>query len=142
MTEIAVIRPSLIESVEQWMQNLNRSSTPCFLCIHKAGGEDLFELTCNAFPGTLIPPFIFNATVNHNEIFKGNARKTNVFTNRYAKQKTDKVFEFDDSFRIVNELLKHPYTEFINEADKKAADTFRRDITAAIKRVGPLSEVE
>ncbi len=142
MTESIAIRPSVIESVEQWMQNLNRSSTPCFLCKHKAGGEDLLELTCNAFPGTLIPPFIYNASVNHNEKFKGNARKTNVFTNRYAGQKTEKVFEFDNSFSIINELLAHPYTSFINEADKKGAEAFRRDIKEAIKRVKPSKDVE
>ncbi len=139
---VQVIRPSLIESVDQWMQNLSRSDTPCFLCKHKAGGEQLFELACEAFTGTLIPPFIFNTTMNHDEVFKGNASKTNVFTNRYAGQKTDKVFEFDNSLRIVNELLAHPYTEWINEANLESAENFRKNIKEAIKRVRPLKEVE
>ena len=142
MAELEVLRPSTIESIEQWMNNLNKSETPCFLCVHKAGGEDLFELECTAFPGTMIPPFIFNATMNHDQIFKGNASTTNVFTNRYEEQKTDKVFEFDNSFRIVNELLEHPYTEMINEIDPEGAEVFRRDIKKAIERVRPLRVIE
>ncbi len=139
---IPVIRPSVIESVDQWMQNLNRSDTPCFLCKHKAGGEELLELACEAFAGTLIPPFIFNTTMQHDEIFKGNTAKTNIFTNRYAKQKTDKVFEFDNSFRIINELLAHPYTEWINEVNPESAEELRNTIKEAIKRVKPLKEIE
>ncbi len=135
---IQAIRPSVIESVDQWMQNLNRSDTPCFLCKHKAGGEELLELVCSAFSGEMIPPFIFNSTMQHDKIFKGNATTTNVFTNRYGKQKSDKVFEFDNSFRIINELLEHPYTEWINEANPKSAENLRKDIQKAIKRVRPL----
>ncbi len=135
MAELRVLRPSVIESVEQWMTNLTKSQTPCFLCVHKAGGDGLFELVCDAFPGTMIPPFIFNTTMNHDEIFKGNGTKTNVFTNRYEKQSTNKIFEFDSTLRIVNELLEHPYTEMINEIDPEGAEAFRKDIQTAIERI-------
>ncbi len=141
MAELEVLRPSVIEDIEQWMQNLNRSDTPCFLCKHKSGGEQLFELSCEGFPGTLIPPFIFNGTKNHAEIFKGNATRTNVFTNKYAKQNSDNVFEFDNSFRIINELLEHSYTVWINEANPESAENLRKDIKKAIKRVRPTKEV-
>lgn len=134
MAELEVLRPSVIESVEQWMNNLTKSKTPCFLCRHKVGGEDLFELACDAFPGTMIPPFIFNATMNHDKIFKGNTSRTNVFTNKYEKQKSDKVFEFDDTLRVVNELLDHPYTALINEIDSEDAKSFKEDIETVIKR--------
>jgi hypothetical protein len=57
-----------------------------------------------------------------------------VFINRYEKQSTDLVFEFDKSHRIINELLEHPYTQMINEIDPEEAEAFRDELDKFIKK--------